>query len=134
MKRLLKLTTNSTRDEWTSMSVSEEVGGVSNNLANVEVVTSVDTITKDTSLEGASQTAGRNAACIRSNRVGKGNARWSCTALGRLMNMCRCQGCRLVFANDTRECDILMCLLVLPWDQLLKAKGHLRSRWYCQQC
>ena len=128
MKFLLELTADSSSDELTGMSISEEVGGVGNNLADVEVVTTINTVGNDTSLEGTNQTAGRNAALIGSNRVGKGNTRWSSAALGRLMDMCRCQGCGLVFTGNTRERDVLMRLLVCLLDESLKVEGYLRSK------
>lgn len=89
------------------MSISKEVGGVSNNLANVEALASVDTVGQDASLEGSSEAAGGNAALIGAGRVGEGNTRRSRAALGRLVDMCASQGHGLVFAGDAGEGDVL---------------------------
>ena len=87
-QHLLKLTADSTRDKELGVSVSEEVGRVSNNLADVKVCTSVDAIVKNTGPEWTSQAAGRDATLIGSSRIGERNARRSRAALGSLVDVC----------------------------------------------
>jgi hypothetical protein len=70
------------------VSVSEEASRVGNNLADVEVVTRINTIGKNASLEGPSETSSGDAALIGPSGVGKGNTRRSCAALGRLVDVC----------------------------------------------
>lgn len=70
------------------MSISEEAGRVGHDLADVEVVTSIDTVDKNASLEGSSEAASGDTALIRSSRVREGEARRSRTTLGRLMDVC----------------------------------------------
>ena len=74
--------------ELRSVGISEESGRVSNNLADVEVVASIDTVGKNAGLEGPSETASGDTALIRTSRVGEGNARRSRAALGRLVDVC----------------------------------------------
>jgi hypothetical protein len=95
------------------VSISEEAGRVGNNLADVEVVTSIDTISKNASLEGPGETASGDTALIRSSRVGEGEAGRSRAALGRLVDVCRGQSHGLVGAGDAGESDVLSNSLAL---------------------
>lgn len=88
---LLKLSANGTRHKRRSVCVSEEVGRVGNNLADVEAIAGVsDTVSGlDARLEGSSEAADGDTALIRvASRVGECDARRSRTALGCLVDMC----------------------------------------------
>jgi hypothetical protein len=93
------------------VSISEKAGRVGHNLADVEVVTSIDTVGENASLEGSSEAASGDTALIRSSRVGECEARRSRTALGCLVDVCRGQSHRLVGTGDAGESDVLCNLL-----------------------
>lgn len=106
---LLQLSAHGTRNKLGGVRISEEARGVGNNLANVEVVASVDAIGQDASLERSGDAAGGDAAVIRcALRVGERNARWSCAALGCLVDVCCSQGHGLVRSSYAGESDVLV--------------------------
>ena len=124
---LLELTTHSTRQKLRGVSISEEAGWVSNNLADVEVVTRVNTIGKDASLEGPSETTGGDTALIRASGVGESNTRRSRAALGCLVDVCRGQSHGLVGAGDAGESDVLSNLLASFLVEGLNGGGRERT-------
>lgn len=109
------------------MGISEEASRVGNNLADVEVITRVNTIGKDASLEGPSETTGGDTALIRASGVGESNTRRSRAALGCLVDVCRGQSHGLVGAGDAGESDVLSNLLASFLVEGLNGGGRERT-------
>lgn len=79
---LTKLRAHGASRKLDSVAISEEAGGVCNNLADVEASTVVSTSSVvGTSDEGSGQAAVGDTAAVRSPGVREGNARWASLAL-----------------------------------------------------
>lgn len=121
MKCLLELTTDSTRDVFACVSISEETSRVRDDLTDVEVVTSVNTVDKDSSLEWPSQAANRDTAVISNGtRVRERNARRTRAALGRLVNVRGGERRGLIFASDTRQSNVVADSVIRDVDAVLE--------------
>ena len=98
---LTKLRADSTSGKLDSVAVSEETGGICDNLADVEASSVVNTSSVvGTNEEGSSQAAVGNTAAVRSLGVGEGKAGRAGLALDGLVDVgCGYSGRHVVAGN-----------------------------------
>ena len=90
------------------MDIGKEGGGVSLNLADVEVRAIVNPgIVKNASLEGPLKAADGNTHLAVADGIGEGDTGWAGLALGRLMEVGGGVGGRLVLAAEVLQLDVV---------------------------